>query len=916
MGKLFNIVITFSAVLLMAGLTASCGPKEDPEVAVASVSLSQSSVALDPGGSVNLTATVSPSNATNKTVTWSSSNQSVATVNNGTVTAVGAGSATITATAGGKTATCNVSVNKKVIGVESVELDKSQAEVEAGSSINLKATVKPSDATDQNVTWESDNPGIATVDGSGKVLAVKEGVANITAKAGGKTVVCQVTVKPNEEDRIKTALMKIYDAMDGQNWVITQKWDTSNELNSWQGVTWNKTTHELKLTFNGDFGLKGEFPDCFDELTSCVRFWVQNEPGVTGTLPPSFSKLNRLGLLVIGRTSMTSLPDLFGGMPLWYVGIGGNESMSGPLPESLGESDDLMGEESIDGIRYPQLDIDGNAFTGSLPDSWARLGLHLRVRLEPHISEIIPESYLTAEERGYFIYMYALNSRFSDNPCVLGDYDIPAFWPKNGFNDLVTGQEIPFKSIVSKNKATVIINWATWCPFSKQLLPLLERMYDKYHDDGLEIIATQELSVEERTSGKPYEEFVLERGYDKWYNISYHDTRPLAMTHFEYFTGDGMTPSMVVVDNKGNIMFSCLESEHLSDPSRNRFGYPAATRLIPVLEELFGPLEGDDDYSSTDFSKDGEVMTLQKATVGKGINVVFLGDAYTDKDMDKNGLFEKMMNRSMEEFFAIEPYKTFRNRFNVYAVKAVSEHGRPDSGHNTAFGTLVTSNSITSGKIDKCYEYALKVPGIKGKDNLMIGVLVNSSYSRGITVMSESLQSGVAFYSSCANNSELFGSTLRHEAGGHAFAFLADEYSVESGSPSKDDIDEFNRVYEQYGWYSNIDFTDDPKKVKWNMFLSDERYKDEVGIYEGGGRYYKGVYRPSENSMMHQEMEYYNAPSRWAIYKRIMELSGETASFDNFLEYDAVNRGKKQSSAPRTRSAAKWEPDAPPVVTP
>ena len=129
-------------------------------------------------------------------------------------------------------------------------------------------------------------------------------------------------------------------------------------------------------------------------------------------------------------------------------------------------------------------------------------------------------------------------------------------------------------------------------------------------------------------------------------------------------------------------------------------------------------------------------------------------------------------------------------------------------------------------------------------------------------------------------------------------------------------IDKYNSLYKSYGWYSNVDFTNDPLKVRWSAFLSDERYKDEVGIFEGGAQYATGVYRPSKNSMMRENMEYYNAPSRWAIYKRIMELSGETASFEKFLEYDAVNRGKQQSSAPRTRSAVEWEPTAPPIVVP
>ena len=101
-----------------------CTPKEEPfnptpgggggggstTVAVTGVTLSQSSVTLDIGGTVTLTATVAPSNATDNTVTWSSSNTSVATVNGGKVTAVAEGSATITASAGGKSATCSVTV--------------------------------------------------------------------------------------------------------------------------------------------------------------------------------------------------------------------------------------------------------------------------------------------------------------------------------------------------------------------------------------------------------------------------------------------------------------------------------------------------------------------------------------------------------------------------------------------------------------------------------------------------------------------------------------------------------------------------------------------------------------------------------------------------------------------------------------
>ena len=282
----------------------------------------------------------------------------------------------------------------------------------------------------------------------------------------------------------------------------------------------------------------------------------------------------------------------------------------------------------------------------------------------------------------------------------------------------------------------------------------------------------------------------------------------------------------------------------------------------------------------------------------------------------KDGLYETLMKQSMEEFFAIEPFKTFRERFNVYAVKVVSPNGWTGSGYETALGAVFTHGSSSSGVLDKCFEYALKVPEIKDGKNLMISVLVNSRNAGGITNMIESSQSGVAFTSSEGNNPESFGMILRHEAGGHAFAFLDDEYFNIQTEPTADHIAHRKSMYEKYGWYANIDFTNDPKKVKWSAFLTDERYKDEVGIFEGGSLYARNAYRPTNHSMMNDHFEYFNAPSRWAIYKRIMELSGEEASFEKFLEYDAINLGKKQAnSAPRTRSDIKIE-HTPPVIIP
>lgn len=167
--------------------------KAPDEVAVTSVSLSQPTAEMVIGETISLSATVLPSNATDKSVTWASSNRSVAAVVDGKVTALAEGSSTITASSGGKSASCSITVKKKTVDVTSVELNKTELALVEGESVTLIATVKPDDATDKTVTWTTSDATIATVD-NGKVVAVKEGTATITAKAGEKTAICSVVV--------------------------------------------------------------------------------------------------------------------------------------------------------------------------------------------------------------------------------------------------------------------------------------------------------------------------------------------------------------------------------------------------------------------------------------------------------------------------------------------------------------------------------------------------------------------------------------------------------------------------------------------------------------------------------------------------------------------------------------------------
>ena len=165
-------------------------------VPVTSVTISQPTAEMIEGETVQLRAIVQPDNATDKAVMWASSKQSVATISeNGLVTAISEGTSTITAIAGEKTGSCQVIVSKRVTAVSSISLNKEELDLIEGDSDLLVATVSPDNATDKTVIWITSDESIVTVDDSGKIKAIKEGKAIITAKAGGETAKCEVTVK-------------------------------------------------------------------------------------------------------------------------------------------------------------------------------------------------------------------------------------------------------------------------------------------------------------------------------------------------------------------------------------------------------------------------------------------------------------------------------------------------------------------------------------------------------------------------------------------------------------------------------------------------------------------------------------------------------------------------------------------------
>ena len=189
----------FHLLLLMSVLLWSCVKPLDT-IIVSSISLNKSAITLTEGDSETLTATIKPDNATNKKYSWKSSDSTVASVSaDGKVTANKPGSATITVTTedGGKTASCQVTVNARSYAVESISLNKSAITLTEGDSETLTATIKPDNATNKKYSWKSSDSAVASVSADGKVTAIKPGSATITVTTedGRKTASCQVTVK-------------------------------------------------------------------------------------------------------------------------------------------------------------------------------------------------------------------------------------------------------------------------------------------------------------------------------------------------------------------------------------------------------------------------------------------------------------------------------------------------------------------------------------------------------------------------------------------------------------------------------------------------------------------------------------------------------------------------------------------------
>ena len=301
-----------------------------------------------------------------------------------------------------------------------------------------------------------------------------------------------------------------------------------------------------------------------------------------------------------------------------------------------------------------------------------------------------------------------------------------------------------------------------------------------------------------------------------------------------------------------------------------------------------------------------EWITLQKATKGNkgGINIVLLGDGFNAKDI-ASGDYLKDIKQEVEYFFGIEPYKTYRDYFNVYTAIPLSTEsgvGTVNTIRYNRFNTTFTGGVGLKADYDEVFSYALGAPTVnKGNLNQTLIIIVpNSTDYGGICQMWED-GSAIAFCPQSTYGYPLdTRGVIQHEAGGHGFGKLGDEYIYHNAFIDFCDctccghVLEFNAA-KSLGWFDNLELTGKMHSVGWSHLIFDDRYSDIVDIYEGGYMHNRGVFRSEPNSCMNNDIPYYSTISRESIVKRIKAYAGETYSFEDFVKNDKRDAGIVES---------------------
>ena len=322
--------------------------------------------------------------------------------------------------------------------------------------------------------------------------------------------------------------------------------------------------------------------------------------------------------------------------------------------------------------------------------------------------------------------------------------------------------------------------------------------------------------------------------------------------------------------------------------------------------EIVYKLDGKDYSASTKVEQydyqygDGDVYTVQNHSKGQGVHLVFMGDCYDAKDIGE-GKYLTNVQEAVEHFFAIEPYNTYKDYFDVHIVFGKSEDSGIGDVNTIREAKFGSQYSLTEGVMfddSKCLAYAAKVypfaPSIAG-----ICLVLNSDLEEGVTC----LYDNDLFISLCPMGRNQYPNDFRgivqHEVGGHGFGKLGEETINDPSLIQTCTLVHYPQFImgKALGWYDNLSLSGDMHKVPWSHLIFDHKYSDVVDIYEGGFYHARGVFRSEPNSCMRNKIPYYSTISRESIVRRIMKYAGKPFSFVSFKANDVTGAFVTKSSS-------------------
>lgn len=675
-------------------------------------------------------------------------------------------------------------------------------------------------------------------------------------------------------------LIALYDATNGDNWTNNTNWCTDAPLSEWYGVTLDYSQERVQYIHLSYNNLLGSIPEEIGNLTELYTLDLSGNT-LTGEIPSSIGNMHILGYLYLNNNQLTgSIPQEIGNLSDLRACYIYENQLMGNIPSEFG---------NLINLEYCYLF--GNQLTGEVPETLSRLTkLQTMDFSDNMLGGDLPEAVTVTDwwQREGYICM-SQNAPGGFNFETLNLY-IPDFTATDN-----RGNTVHTTEVTSTHKVTLYYIWATWCGYSQAFHPVMSGLYQRYKNHSLEIIGVCDDGMDNPTEANNY----IESNNMEWPTLMEKPEGGIPYTGF---------PTVIAFDETGKMIF------HSSFTSRDE--------LPDFIKGILG--EGDAPYESTDFSADGKAYTLQTASDGNGINVVLMGDAFSDRQI-ADGTYENVMKQAADAFFSEEPYTSFKDMFNVYYVNAVSKNEGYVDGGETIFSGTFGGGTHVMGNDELCMKYAQTAFNFTNEQmqDVLIVVMMNSTAYAGTCYMyyntgytSDYGRGTSVAYFPIGTSYEDLATILHHEAGGHGFAKLNDEYAYEyMGMIPESEIHNEQIMRENYGWGKNTDYISDPARVYWSKFITDSRYASEnIGVYEGACTYWTGAYRPTENSIMNDNTGGFNAPSREAIYYRIHKLAyGESWTYDyeDFVNWDLNQRARSRVSVVPQK---KYPPTAPPVI--